>query len=81
MSKNLRITNSKFIDQTSRISFKFDGKTLYGFKGDTLASALLAKLILKDYILIVVGVLEGLKLHQVQVIYLHILLLTTNLTN
>ncbi len=42
MSKNLRTTNSKFIDQTSRISFKFDGKTLYGFKGDTLASALLA---------------------------------------
>ena len=42
MSKNLRITNDKFIDQTSRISFKFDGKTLYGFKGDTLASALLA---------------------------------------
>ena len=43
MSKNLRITNDKFIDQTIRISFKFDGKTLYGFKGDTLASALLAK--------------------------------------
>ena len=42
MSKDLRITNNKFIDQTSRISFKFDGKTLYGFKGDTLASALLA---------------------------------------
>ncbi len=42
MNKSLRITNSKFIDQTSRISFKFDGKTLYGFKGDTLASALLA---------------------------------------
>ena len=42
MRKNLRITNSKFIDQTSRISFKFDGKTLYGFRGDTLASALLA---------------------------------------
>ena len=42
MSKNLRIINSKYIDQTSRISFKFDGKTLYGFKGDTLASALLA---------------------------------------
>jgi len=42
MSKNLRITNRKFINQTSRISFKFDGKTLYGFKGDTLASALLA---------------------------------------
>jgi len=42
MSKNLRITNNKYIDQTSRISFKFNGKTLYGFKGDTLASALLA---------------------------------------
>jgi len=42
MSKNLRITNSKFIDQTYRISFKFNGKTLYGFRGDTLASALLA---------------------------------------
>ncbi len=42
MNKNLRTTNSNFIDQTSRISFKFDGKTLYGFKGDTLASALLA---------------------------------------
>ena len=42
MNKNLRITNNKFIDQTSRISFKFDGKTLFGFKGDTLASALLA---------------------------------------
>ena len=42
MTKNLRTTNSKFIDQTSRISFKFDGKKLYGFKGDTLASALLA---------------------------------------
>ena len=42
MSKNLRTTNNKFIDQTFGISFKFDGKTLYGFKGDTLASALLA---------------------------------------
>ena len=42
MSKNLRITNNKFIDQTNRIAFKFDGRTLYGFKGDTLASALLA---------------------------------------
>ena len=42
MTKNLRTTNSKFIDQSTRISFKFDGKKLYGFKGDTLASALLA---------------------------------------
>jgi len=42
MFKNLRVNNKKFIDQTIRISFKFNGRTLYGFKGDTLASALLA---------------------------------------
>ena len=42
MSKNLRINKNKFIDQTARISFKFNGKKLYGYKGDTLASALLA---------------------------------------
>ena len=28
MSKNLRTTDKKFIDQTSRISFKFEGKNL-----------------------------------------------------
>ena len=42
MSKNLRINKNKFIDQTARILFKFNGKKLYGYKGDTLASALLA---------------------------------------
>ena len=42
MTKNLRVKSSEFLDETSRISFKFDGKTYYGFKGDTLASALLA---------------------------------------
>ena len=42
MSDNLRTSASKFIDQTTRVSFKFDGKTYFGFKGDTLASALLA---------------------------------------
>ena len=42
MSDNLRISKNNFIDQTTRISFKFDGKKLYGYKGDTLASALLA---------------------------------------
>jgi sarcosine oxidase, subunit alpha len=42
MSKNLRIKTSKFIDETSRISFKFNNKTYYGYKGDTLASALLS---------------------------------------
>ena len=42
MPKNLRINSSNFIDETIRVSFKFDGKTYYGFKGDTLASALIA---------------------------------------
>ena len=31
MSKNLRITKNKFIDQTTRISFKFDGKNIIWF--------------------------------------------------
>ena len=42
MSKNLRVKTSKFIDETSRVLFKFNGKDYYGFKGDTLASALLS---------------------------------------
>ena len=42
MSNSLRVKTSKFIDETSVISFKFNGKTYYGFKGDTLASALLS---------------------------------------
>ncbi len=42
MSKNLRINKNNNIDQTTRISFKFNGQKLFGFKGDTLASALLA---------------------------------------
>ena len=42
MPKNFRINSSNFIDETTRVSFKFDGKTYYGFKGDTLASALIA---------------------------------------
>ena len=37
-----RINKTEHIDQTNRISFKFDGKTYFGFKGDTLASALLS---------------------------------------
>jgi len=42
MSKNLRIKASEFIDETSIISFRFNGKTYRGYKGDTLSSALLA---------------------------------------
>ena len=42
MPKTLRLKSSKFIDETYKISFKFNGKQYYGFKGDTLASALIA---------------------------------------
>ena len=42
MTKNSRIKSSEYIDETYRISFKFNGKTYHGFKGDTLASALIA---------------------------------------
>jgi len=42
MTKNLRVKASKFIDETSKIFFKFNGKIYYGFNGDTLASALIA---------------------------------------
>ncbi len=42
MSKNLRVKTSKFIDETYRVSFKFNDTRYYGYKGDTLASALLA---------------------------------------
>jgi len=42
MSQNLRVKSSNFIDETTRVSFTFNGKNYYGFKGDTLASALLA---------------------------------------
>ena len=42
MSNNLRIKSGSHIDETSSIPFKFNGKTYYGFKGDTLSSALLA---------------------------------------
>jgi len=42
MSKNLRVKTSKFIDETTRVSFKFNSKSYYGYKGDTLASALIA---------------------------------------
>ncbi len=42
MSKSLRVKTSKFIDETTRVSFKFNGSNYYGYKGDTLASALIA---------------------------------------
>jgi len=42
MSNKFRLSSGGQINRTERISFKFNGKTFFGFKGDTLASALLA---------------------------------------
>ena len=42
MSNNFRLESGEGINQTEKISFKFNGKTLFGYKGDSLASALLA---------------------------------------
>ncbi len=39
---NYRINKTDYIDPAIRISFKFNGKTYFGFKGDTLASALIS---------------------------------------
>ncbi|RWM40768.1 MAG: sarcosine oxidase subunit alpha [Mesorhizobium sp.] len=37
-----RLPSGGLIDRSDALSFRFDGKTLFGFKGDTLASALVA---------------------------------------
>jgi len=42
MSNNFRLSSGGQINRTDRISFKFNGKVLFGYKGDTIASALLA---------------------------------------
>ena len=43
MSKPYRLsTGGRFVDRSKKVSFSFDGKTLSGFQGDTVASAVLA---------------------------------------
>ena len=43
MSKPYRLNGGgRFIDRSKRVTFSFDGKTLTGFQGDTVASAVLA---------------------------------------
>ena len=43
MSKPYRLsTGGRLVDRTKKLSFSFDGKTLPGFQGDTIASAVLA---------------------------------------
>ena len=43
MSKPYRLsTGGRFVDRAKKVSFTFDGKTVTGFQGDTVASAVLA---------------------------------------
>jgi len=42
MSNKFRLSSGGEINRTEKISFKFNGKIYFGYKGDTLASALLA---------------------------------------
>ena len=42
MSNKFRLSSGGEINRTERVSFKFNKKTFFGYKGDTLASALLA---------------------------------------
>ena len=42
MSQKFRLADGGRIDRTRPIAFRFDGTTLHGYAGDTLASALLA---------------------------------------
>ena len=42
MSQDFRINNCGLIDRDKEIIFIFNGKKYTGYKGDTLASALLA---------------------------------------
>ena len=38
----MRVEGKGLIDRNAPVSFQFDGKSYFGFQGDTLASALLA---------------------------------------
>ena len=42
MTQAFRIENEGLINRDKKLSFKFNGKTYFGYEGDTLASALLA---------------------------------------
>ena len=42
MTQSFRLENAGLINRDKKLSFKFNGKTYYGFEGDTLASALIA---------------------------------------
>ena len=42
MKQNFRLDNIGLINRDKKVSFKFNGKSYFGYEGDTLASALIA---------------------------------------
>ena len=42
MTQSFRLENVGLINRNKKLSFKFNGKSYYGYEGDTLASALIA---------------------------------------
>ena len=42
MPQEFRLDNIGLINRDKKISFKFNGKSYFGYEGDTLASALIA---------------------------------------
>ena len=42
MDQSYRLSDVGLINRDKKLSFKFNGKTYYGYEGDTLASALIA---------------------------------------
>ena len=42
MPQDFRLDNIGLINRDKKISFKFNGKSYFGYEGDTLASALIA---------------------------------------
>ena len=42
MPQSFRLENIGLINRNKKLSFKFNGKTYFGYEGDTLASALIA---------------------------------------
>ena len=45
MTQDFRIGDGGLVNRDKKLSFKFNGKTYFGYEGDTLASALLLSLI------------------------------------
>ena len=42
MSQEFRLDKIGLVNRSKKISFKFNGKSYFGYQGDTLASALIA---------------------------------------